>query len=51
MRIFGRALRKRYGHAGKRSEGVRVKRDPNRIYYVTGSGEVMSALRKKRGRR
>jgi hypothetical protein len=45
---FGRGLRRRYGHAGKRSEGVRVHREKGRIYYVAGSGEVMSALRKNR---
>lgn len=47
---FGRRLRKRYGHAGKRREGVRVRREKNRIYYVSASGEVMSALMKRRGR-
>jgi hypothetical protein len=51
MRFFrrhGRALRRRYGHAGgKRSEGVHVKREPGRLYYVAGSGEVMSAPMKK----
>jgi hypothetical protein len=38
-----RGLRKRYGHAGgKRSEGVRVKREHGRLYFVSKSGEVMS---------
>ncbi len=42
----GRSLRRRYGHAGKRSEGVRVKREHGRLYYVSGSGEVMSTKMK-----
>lgn len=40
----GRALRRRHGHAaGKRSEGARIHREPGRLYYVAGNGEVMSA--------
>lgn len=45
MRRHGRALKKKYGHA-KRSEGVHVKRDPKRIYFVSRGGEVMSVARK-----
>ena len=37
-----RGLRRRYGHS-KRSEGVRVKREKGRLYYVSKSGEVMSS--------
>ena len=50
MRFFrkrGKAMRRRYGHAGKRSEGVSVHREPGRLYYVAGSGQVMSAPMKK----
>ena len=47
---FGGALGRRYGRAkgkgGKRSEGVKVDRDPKRIYYVTKGGQVMSVPRK-----
>ena len=48
MRLFrrrGRALKRRYGHAGgpKRSEGVHVAREPGRMYYVKGDGAVWSA--------
>jgi hypothetical protein len=40
----GRALRRRYGRAaGKRSEGTSVVREPGRLYYVAGNGQVMSA--------
>lgn len=39
---FGRA------RGGKRSEGVRVKRQPGRLYYVTKGGEVMSTPMKRR---
>ena len=47
-KLFGRSrgLRKRYGPAGKRSEGVKVKRDAKRIYYVKKNGEVWSSARK-----
>lgn len=45
----GKAMRRRYGHAGgKRSEGARITREPGRLYYVAGNGEVMSAPMKKR---
>jgi hypothetical protein len=52
MRWFkhrGRALRRRYGRAGggKRSEGVSVHREPGRLYYVAGNGQVMSSPMKK----
>lgn len=40
-------LHKRYGHA-KRSEGVRVQREKGRLYFVSKSGEVMSAPMKRR---
>jgi hypothetical protein len=44
MRRRGKALRRRYGRAaGKRSEGARVTREPGRLYYVAGNGQVMSA--------
>jgi hypothetical protein len=38
-----KGLRRRYGHAGKRSEGVRVSREKGRLYFVSKSGEVMSS--------
>ncbi len=45
----GRAMRHRYGRAsgGKRSEGARITREPGRLYYVAGNGQVMSAPMKK----
>ncbi len=46
----GRALRRRYGHAG-RSEGVRVHRQKGRLYFVARDGEVRSTEMKRRGRR
>jgi hypothetical protein len=50
---FGRLGRRygkhRRGHAqGKRSEGAHVDREPGRLYYVAGNGDVMSAPMKKR---
>lgn len=36
-------LRKRFGHAGRRSEGVKVKREKDRLYYVGKNGVVMSS--------
>jgi hypothetical protein len=46
----GHSLRRRYGRAsgGKRSEGAHVTREPGRLYYVAGNGDVMSAPMKKR---
>jgi len=44
---FGK-LGRRYGkaHGGKRYEGVSVKREQGRLYYVGGDGKVMSTVRK-----
>jgi len=48
---FGR-LGRRYGKAkgggSKRYEGVSVKREPRRLYYVGGDGKVMSTPMKRR---
>ena len=45
---MSKRLRKRFGHAGRRTEGkvAGFKRDPKRIYFVTKTGEVKSVLRK-----
>lgn len=40
-------LSRRYGHA-KRSEGVRVKRQHGRLYFVSKGGEVMSVPMKNK---
>ena len=41
---WGRSLRRRYGHSdAKRNEGVKVDREPGRMYYVKGDGSVWSA--------
>lgn len=44
---FGK-IGRRYGRAagGKRYEGVAVKREKGRLYYVGGDGKVMSTVRK-----
>ncbi len=48
--MFGKALRRRYGRAGRRAEKLdasgKIKREKNRLYFFDKAGRPASVQRK-----